>query len=204
MPEAITAFMEGSDFEDVIRTAVSLGGDCDTLTCIAGGMAEACYGIPKEIEEEGKKRLPEDMLSVVDRFRDLTDASVRDPFLEGNELIEEAIRAYHEDSSKENLCSVLKAIRERMHADGHLMVPVAFDEDGKNFSFHTLTARDGKHWMAAFTSPAEHRKGAPSQIVSNFIDSLLKGVLETDCPGFIINPWGQDFMLARELIEMIF
>ena len=62
--------MEGSDFEDVIRTAVSLGGDCDTLTCIAGGMAEACYGIPKEIEEEGKKRLPEDMLSVVDRFRD--------------------------------------------------------------------------------------------------------------------------------------
>ena len=41
VPEAITAFLEGKDFEDVIRTAVSLGGDCDTLTCIAGGMAEA-------------------------------------------------------------------------------------------------------------------------------------------------------------------
>ena len=81
VPEAITAFMEGTDFEDVIRTAVSLGGDCDTLTCIAGGVAEACYGIPKEIEEEGRKRLPEGMLSVLDRFRDLTDASVRDPFL---------------------------------------------------------------------------------------------------------------------------
>ena len=38
VPEAITAFMEGTDFEDVIRTAVSLGGDCDTLTCIAGGI----------------------------------------------------------------------------------------------------------------------------------------------------------------------
>lgn len=36
VPEAITAFLEGTDFEDVIRTAVSLGGDCDTLTCIAG------------------------------------------------------------------------------------------------------------------------------------------------------------------------
>ena len=34
VPEAITAFFEGADFEDVIRTAVSLGG-CDTLTCIA-------------------------------------------------------------------------------------------------------------------------------------------------------------------------
>ena len=41
VPEAITAFLEGEDFEDVIRTAVSLGGDSDTLTCIAGGIAEA-------------------------------------------------------------------------------------------------------------------------------------------------------------------
>lgn len=46
VPEALTAFLEGEDFEDVIRTAVSLGGDCDTLTCIAGGIAEAFYGVP--------------------------------------------------------------------------------------------------------------------------------------------------------------
>ena len=68
VPEAVTAFMEGTDFEDVIRTAVSLGGDCDTLTCIAGGMAEAFYGVPEEMTEEGRKRLPEDMLAVLDRF----------------------------------------------------------------------------------------------------------------------------------------
>ncbi|MBQ1201116.1 MAG: ADP-ribosylglycohydrolase family protein, partial [Alistipes sp.] len=37
-PEAIAAFLEGHAFEDVIRTAVSLGGDCDTLTCIAGSI----------------------------------------------------------------------------------------------------------------------------------------------------------------------
>ncbi len=68
VPEAITAFLEGTDFEDVIRTAVSLGGDCDTLTCIACGMAEAVYGIPAAIKEEGRKRLPKDMLAVLDRF----------------------------------------------------------------------------------------------------------------------------------------
>ena len=68
VPEAITAFMEGTNFEDVIRTAVSLGGDCDTLTCIAGGMAEAFYGVPEEMTEEGRKRLPDDMLAVLDRF----------------------------------------------------------------------------------------------------------------------------------------
>ena len=68
VPEAVTAFLEGSDFEDVIRTAVSLGGDCDTLTCIAGSIAEAFYGIPDEIAAEGRKRLPADMLAVLDRF----------------------------------------------------------------------------------------------------------------------------------------
>lgn len=47
VPEAITAFLEGEDFEDVIRTAVSLGGDSDTLTCIAGSIAEAFYPIPE-------------------------------------------------------------------------------------------------------------------------------------------------------------
>lgn len=51
VPEAITAFLEGTDFEDVIRTAVSLGGDCDTLTCIAGSIAEAFYGVPAILKQ---------------------------------------------------------------------------------------------------------------------------------------------------------
>lgn len=68
VPEAITAFLEGNDFEDVIRTAVSLGGDCDTLTCIAGSMAEAFYGVPDEMKTECRKRLYPDMLEVLDRF----------------------------------------------------------------------------------------------------------------------------------------
>lgn len=72
VPEAITAFLEGKDFEDVIRSAVSLGGDCDTLTCIAGSMAEAMYGIPAPIREECRKRLPSDMLAVCDRFESFT------------------------------------------------------------------------------------------------------------------------------------
>ena len=68
VPEAITAFLEGESFEDVIRTAVSLGGDCDTLTCIAGSIAEAFYGVPEELKNECRKRLPADMLEVLERF----------------------------------------------------------------------------------------------------------------------------------------
>ena len=68
VPQAITAFLEGNDFEDVIRTAVSLGGDCDTLTCIAGGMAEAMYGVPETLKEECLRRVEPDMREVLDRF----------------------------------------------------------------------------------------------------------------------------------------
>ncbi|WP_026507843.1 ADP-ribosylglycohydrolase family protein [Butyrivibrio sp. MC2013] len=68
VPEAITAFLEGDDFEDVIRTAVSLGGDCDTLTCIAGAMAEAFYGVPVVMVQKTMERLEDDMLEVIRSF----------------------------------------------------------------------------------------------------------------------------------------
>lgn len=68
VPEAITAFMEGTDYEDVVRTAVSLGGDCDTLTCIAGGIGEAAFGVPELMKLQCRRRLPDDMLAVLDRF----------------------------------------------------------------------------------------------------------------------------------------
>lgn len=68
VPEAITAFLEGNDFEDVIRTAVSLGGDCDTLTCIAGSIAEAFYGVPIGMMAECQSRMEDDMKEVMGRF----------------------------------------------------------------------------------------------------------------------------------------
>lgn len=68
VPEAITAFLEGTDFEDVIRCAVSLGGDCDTLTCIAAGIAEAFYGVPDIYKEEALSRIEPDMRQVYEQF----------------------------------------------------------------------------------------------------------------------------------------
>ncbi|MBR4990472.1 MAG: ADP-ribosylglycohydrolase family protein, partial [Oscillospiraceae bacterium] len=68
VPEAITAFLEGNSFEDVIRTAVSLGGDCDTLTCIAGSMAEAFYGVPDELKQACRQYLSADLAEVLQTF----------------------------------------------------------------------------------------------------------------------------------------
>ncbi len=71
VPEAMIAFLESADFEDAIRKAVSLGGDSDTLACIAGGIGQAFYGhIPAEIVRQTEERLPEELLAVVREFNE--------------------------------------------------------------------------------------------------------------------------------------
>jgi ADP-ribosylglycohydrolase len=65
VPEAITAFLEGESFEDVIRIAVSLGGDCDTLTAIAGSIAEGFYGVPEDLKAMCRKMLTPDLQTLL-------------------------------------------------------------------------------------------------------------------------------------------
>ena len=76
VPEAITAFLESDSFEDVIRTAVSLGGDCDTLTCISGSIAEGFYGVPKTLKQECRIRLTDDLRDALSRFVDSISTSI--------------------------------------------------------------------------------------------------------------------------------
>lgn len=135
----------------------------------------------------------------------MAEGNARDYFLEGNEMLEKAIKRYHADSNRENLIAVLDAVRRRMHADGHLLFPIIRDEgDAGRFVFRSVMSGDGRQWNAAFTSWKEFEKGAESEVVSNFIDSMLKNSLKTKTAGIMINPWGQPFLLANELIGMIF
>lgn len=70
VPYAIMSFLESENFEDAIRNAISLGGDSDTLACIAGAISEAYYGgVPEDIEENVLKRLDERLLEVYQKFR---------------------------------------------------------------------------------------------------------------------------------------
>ncbi|MBR6402536.1 MAG: ADP-ribosylglycohydrolase family protein [Eubacterium sp.] len=68
VPEAMIAFLEGNDFEDVVRNAVSLGGDCDTLTDIACAMAEGMYVIPEKFKIKCREYLEPEMIEVLERF----------------------------------------------------------------------------------------------------------------------------------------
>ena len=65
VPQAITAFLESADFEDALRTAVSLGGDSDTLAAITGSIAEASYGVPEELRQECRKRLTPELSEIL-------------------------------------------------------------------------------------------------------------------------------------------
>lgn len=61
VPQAIEAFLEGDSFEDTLRNAISIGGDSDTIAAISGSIAEAFFGIPEEIKQQGLSYLDEEL-----------------------------------------------------------------------------------------------------------------------------------------------
>jgi ADP-ribosylglycohydrolase len=79
VPAAAVAFLESTDFEDAVRNAISLGGDADTLACIAGAMAEAHYGrVPVAIQVEVLRRLDETLRAEVIAFGKLFGVPLAD------------------------------------------------------------------------------------------------------------------------------
>ena len=149
VPQAIIAFLEGDSFENVIRLAVSLGGDSDTLTCIAGSMAEAFYGVPEHLKQEARERLSDDLLAVLERFDQKLEedriAREKDPArmeawknalaapqkgkpvklsFAGSEQLEKSLAALAQDRTREHLVQCLEALRRAMHDGGHVLFPV--------------------------------------------------------------------------------
>ncbi|MBQ7609288.1 MAG: ADP-ribosylglycohydrolase family protein [Desulfovibrionaceae bacterium] len=68
VPPALQAFFEATSFEDAVRTAISLGGDSDTLAAITGSVAEAYFGIPQDLRTEALSFLDENLSSILSAF----------------------------------------------------------------------------------------------------------------------------------------
>ena len=68
VPQAIVAFLDGKDFEDSVRNAISIGGDSDTIGCITGSIAEAYFGVPDELRKQAIKYLPAEFLDIITEF----------------------------------------------------------------------------------------------------------------------------------------
>lgn len=71
VPEALYIFLESEDFEDAIRTAISIGGDSDTLAAIVGSIAEAYYTIPDAIREKALSYMDSFERKIYDEFEKL-------------------------------------------------------------------------------------------------------------------------------------
>lgn len=80
VPQAIEAFLESKSFEDAIRNAISIGGDSDTIAAIAGGIAEAYYGIPTDIRKHALTFLDERLLKILLEFESIYET----PMEKGN------------------------------------------------------------------------------------------------------------------------
>lgn len=68
VPQALEAFFEAQSFEDAIRNAISIGGDSDTIAAITGGIAEAYFGIPKDLRIKALSFLDERLSPILERF----------------------------------------------------------------------------------------------------------------------------------------
>ncbi len=83
VPESIIAFLDSTCFEDAVRNAVSLGGDSDTMACMAGAAAEAFYGgVPGAIVNKVRSFLTDDLWEITrsfcTRFYDLSIRTLED------------------------------------------------------------------------------------------------------------------------------
>ena len=76
VPQAFEAFYESVDFEDCIRNAISVGGDSDTLAAIAGGIAEAYYGVPDNLRKKALSYLDDFQTEIFNEFNDYINNSV--------------------------------------------------------------------------------------------------------------------------------
>ena len=67
-PHAIRAYLEGKDFEDAVRLAVSIGGDSDTIACMTGAIAGAKGNIPEAYAKTAYQILKPSLRAVLDEF----------------------------------------------------------------------------------------------------------------------------------------
>ncbi len=69
VPEAIIAFLDSTDVEDAIRLGVSLGGDADTIACMAGAIAQAFYKtVPAPLVTKVQELLTPELWALTQEF----------------------------------------------------------------------------------------------------------------------------------------
>jgi len=72
VPQAIICALDAKSYEDAIRNAVSLGGDSDTLACMAGGIAEMRFDVPENIKKQASNFMDSNISNMISKFYEKT------------------------------------------------------------------------------------------------------------------------------------
>ena len=134
-----------------------------------------------------------------------------DALLKGNEKIEEAVAAFNNDRNQKTLGGVVNAIGHEMEQGTRfLLAAVPMQAPGGNnasrpaFRMNVLKTNNGALVAAAFTSTAEQRKGGKTEALAVPIKDVFENVLRMEqLQGVVLNPWGSNFLITRQLITSI-
>ena len=216
VPEAIIAFLDGENFEDVIRNAISLGGDTDTIGCIAGSIAEAFYGVPDELKMQCERKLPDDLADILLMLH--TDRRLK--------LFKESVKQFESDRSTEMLMTLLWYLKSTL-----LWVPCNAVISEKDQAFLEKMASEGEDVVGTTWSPFEDVRMVPDILMNgddyffpaftsaeemgeygNNFSKVQKHIMEVialargnekDVVGVVINAFTEPFVLGKELFEII-
>ena len=97
VPQAITAYLEGENFEEIIRLAISLGGDADTQAAIAASIAaatpDARHKIPENIKHHCLSLMHPRMINGMYTFLHLLEHPAIDTPIRNSFKVDERIYA---------------------------------------------------------------------------------------------------------------
>lgn len=77
VPLALRAVLEADDWEGAVRRAISVGGDSDTIACMAGAVAGTLWGVPRGVADVTLERLAPSCRDVVLAFEARYPAALR-------------------------------------------------------------------------------------------------------------------------------
>lgn len=230
LPKALRSFFDGDSYEDVVRNAVSLGGDTDTLAAIAGSMAEAFYDMPVMLRAETLGRIEDDMRDVVMRFDTAIGrgSSEHEDEYEANKFLMAAYYDFRNEPDEErrshHFVSFLNAMAQGIFKE--LVVPMPFVDVNNTFDaafnlenakigetlqlqeevrlrMDTMKDPDGNLWLPLFFNTEAMHKGETANIIMpvTILDVLKFGLEGEDLKGVVIDPFDRPFTLSKDLLE---
>lgn len=161
-PMAITAFLLGENYEEVIRCAIAMMGDVDTIACMAGSIAAQVYGIPRQLVDEAIVYLPLEMVEVLSAFEP------------ENNIVASRVTPPEITKWKEK---------------GEIVVYGSGDDDNEKGKYETVASRYNRYPRIGYPIPTI---GKTIEEIKNEVDTFINYAKSNPEERFHVRPIGYD------------